>query len=80
MLEYTYQRGERRCMAERMMRLDGRLFTVFVLSADAWAVDLDYLTAIPSFRVVRSSSTSACDADTACILAAGLVHVCDLSR
>ena len=55
MLEYTYQRGDTTMHGQNwMMRFDGRLFTVFLLSADSsWAVDRDYLqAAVPSFRVV----------------------------
>jgi hypothetical protein len=55
MLEYTYRRGDTTMHGQNwMMRLDGRLFTVFLLASDgAWTVDRDFLTAaFASFRVV----------------------------
>jgi hypothetical protein len=55
MLEYTYRRGDTTMHGQNwMVRLDGRLFTVFLLASDgAWMVDRDFLmAAFASFRVV----------------------------
>ena len=47
MLEYTYQRGDTTMHGWNwMLRLNGRVFTVFVLASDsAWSVDRDFLVA-----------------------------------
>jgi len=47
MLEYTYQRRDTTMHGQNwMLRLNGRVFTVFVLASDsAWSVDRDFLVA-----------------------------------
>jgi hypothetical protein len=55
MLEYAYQRGDTTMHGQNwMMRMGGRVFTVFVLAPDsAWSVDRDFLVpACASFHVV----------------------------
>jgi hypothetical protein len=55
MLEYTYRRGDTTMHGQNwMMRMSGRVFTVFVLASDsAWSVDRDFLVpACASFHVV----------------------------
>jgi len=53
-LEYTYRLGDTTMHGQNwMMRLSGRVFTIFMLAPDsAWSVDRDFLVpAVASFRI-----------------------------